>query len=121
MANKEMEIVKLGSSEREQIIYEEQDSVNVNATAGVSIIIPAGVNSIGVSVKVGTGATVKVQASTDKIAAIKSDSADNTWIDWVLGEIIADDQIELCPGASAVRLYCVTAGSTTSTIKVSAK
>jgi hypothetical protein len=121
MAYKEMTLVKLQPSEREEYIYEAQDSVNVNTTAGTTIILPAGINSCGVSVKVGTGATVKVQASTDLINDLKNDAITNTWKDWTLGNITSDDQDEVSVGASAVRLYCVAAGSTTSTIKVSAK
>jgi len=121
MAYKEMTIDKIDSSEEKQLIYEAVDSVNVNTTAGVSIILPAGIVACGVTVKVGTGATVKVQASTDIMSDIKSDAVTNTWHDWTLGEITTDDQDELSVGATAVRLYCVVAGSTTSTIKVSAK
>jgi hypothetical protein len=121
MAYKEMILVKLQPSEREEYIYESQDSVNANTTAGTTIILPAGVNSCGVSVKVGAGATVKVQASTDLINDLRTDAVTNTWKDWPLGNITSDDQDELSVGASAVRLYCVATAGTTSTIKVSAK
>lgn len=116
-----MTVVKVENSEMTHLSYEAQDSVNVNATAGVSIILPAGINSCAVSVKVGAGATVKVQASTDTKYDIENDTAENTWIDWPLGEITSDNQDELAIGAVALRLYCVTAGAATSTIKVSAK
>jgi hypothetical protein len=121
MAYKEMTVVKIGTSEKEEYIYEAQDSVNVNTTAGTTIILPAGVTSCGVTVKVGAGATVKCQASSDSINDLKTDAVTNTWEDWPLGEITADDQDELAVGASAVRLYCVATAGVTSTIKVSAK
>lgn len=102
------------TGEDKQIGWEFSESVT--SGNGTSIIIPPGCVAVGVTVKVTSG-TCKVQASTDKIVTIKAGSGE-TWIDWDKGSVAANNQDEVSPGASAIRL--VAAGGT-SEIKVIAK
>jgi hypothetical protein len=117
---REMSFVKLNSSEKDQFVWEEEDSINVNSTGGVAIILPAGISYVGVTVSVGAGCTVKVQSCTDKISNIRTGSG-LTWIDWDAGSVTVDTQDECSCSVAAIRLFCVTAGSVASKMKVSAK
>lgn len=120
MAYVDMPFTSLSESEKDQLIWEFQETAVGENVAGTSIIIPAGVLAVGVTVVAGAAGTYKVQATTDKIYTIKNTPNSVTWVDWDKGTIGATAQDVLSPGASAVRLYSVT-GANAHTIKVSAK
>ncbi len=79
-------------------------SEEVTNDAGHAIIIPAGCNNIGVTVKYGTG-SYTVQATTNLLYKVKNDMANCTWIDWDTGSALTADAQDTCNSAvTAIRL-----------------
>ena len=88
--------------------YEE----TVDDDFGYAIIIPAGCERVGVTVLWDDG-TYTVQATTDGINRVKTDTNGCTWVDWDLGSALAanaQDMTKSC--VTAIRLVSVGGAST---------
>jgi hypothetical protein len=80
---------------------------------GESILIPDDVKTISVTVEP-TGATAKVQTTTNSVAEVKAGT--ETWVDWDLGAVAVDTNDTADP-VTAMRLVQIGAGSSIMTMR----
>ena len=78
--------------------YEHSDTVAAPGN-GNSVIVPADVKGISVTLKI-TGGQAKVQTTTDTIANVLDDSAE--WVDWDAGDVATTTQDYAVP-VTAIR------------------
>jgi len=96
-------------------VFEKEVSL-ASATESPAIIIPQGINSVAVTLSVGSGGQGKVQASTDLLDTVKNGTV--IWKDWDNGVVTANTQ-ESCIPVTALRLVQTTTGTTKLTVRAS--